>query len=211
MPFKKSFKLYLCECGAHKGNGRHRFPYRFHLAKHEGYDLHKVDRFFMKYGSSILTITKMIKIGFTVTAHFKLLEGIESIEKTLGVESRNMGSFLDDTISMLKARTKEDSELVERTSLSTQMNFSNLEALEGADLRQLESFLRSHDQERVFGNLNRIVTPDGHVKWVCIDHYKENYRRTAVRRLMEIVEALDDLFFVIGHVGDDQGSWHPLP
>jgi len=49
------------------------------------------------------------------------------------------------------------------------------EELEGADLRQLGLFLKIKDKNRVLGNLYRIVTGEGHVKF--IDHYRENYHK----------------------------------
>ncbi|KAG0368380.1 hypothetical protein BGZ54_002046 [Gamsiella multidivaricata] len=61
------------------------------------------------------------------------------------------------------------------------------EALEGADLRQLESYLKFHDQGRTLGNLYRTVTAEGHVKWVCIDHYRENYQESAVQQLRDVI------------------------
>ncbi|KAK3829256.1 MAG: hypothetical protein J3Q66DRAFT_383814 [Benniella sp.] len=196
-PFKKKFKLFfLCESGAHTQHGRHSIPHQIHLAKHEGYDLDHVDEFFEKYGPYALAIMKMLKIGIGVTgiavpalACFRLTEGIESVEKSIGTVSRNFGSFLDEAIKALGAQTKNHNDLVTKTSTSTPMEFNGLEALEGADLRQLESFLRTHDQNRDLGNLYRTVTTDGHVKWVCIDHYREDYRKEAIRRFKKVVES----------------------
>lgn len=36
--------------------------------------------------------------------------------------------------------------------------FENLAALEGADLRRLDTFLRNNDKDKVLGNLYRITT-----------------------------------------------------
>ncbi|KAF9079066.1 hypothetical protein BGX23_005177, partial [Mortierella sp. AD031] len=68
------------------------------------------------------------------------------------------------------------------------VTLEGLEALEGADLRQLDSFLKTTDEGRVFGNLYRIVTSEGHVKWVCLDHYRENYRSKAAQDLRDAVQ-----------------------
>lgn len=38
---------------------------------------------------------------------------------------------------------------------------------------------------RVLGDLNRIVTSDDHVKWVCRYHYRENYREEAAQDLQD--------------------------
>ncbi|KAG0329759.1 hypothetical protein BGZ99_000494 [Dissophora globulifera] len=75
-----------------------------------------------------------------------------------------------------------------------QAEIEKLEVLEGADLRQLESFLKITDQARSLANLYRIVTYKGHVKWVCIDHYRENYQESAARQLQEFLDAYGGKF-----------------
>ncbi|KAG0231637.1 hypothetical protein B0O80DRAFT_484960 [Mortierella sp. GBAus27b] len=64
------------------------------------------------------------------------------------------------------------------------------EALEGADLRKLQSFLRHKDESKVLGNLYRIVTDEGHVKWVCIDHFRVNYHVKSVEAFRETVRLM---------------------
>ncbi|KAF9584906.1 hypothetical protein BGW38_004749, partial [Lunasporangiospora selenospora] len=63
---------------------------------------------------------------------------------------------------------KDESQTTSTTDVDTdpsQEPVHELEALEGADLRQLSSFLKTRDEGRVLGNLYRIVTREGHVKW----------------------------------------------
>ncbi len=43
--------------------------------------------------------------------------------------------------------------------------------LQGAHLRELESYLEVIDRKNSLGNLYRTVTDDGHVRWVCLEHY----------------------------------------
>ncbi|KAG0367578.1 hypothetical protein BGZ54_003660 [Gamsiella multidivaricata] len=62
-----------------------------------------------------------------------------------------------------------------------------MEVLEGADLRQLESFLIAQDQDRALGNPYSIVTREEHVKWVHIDHYRENYHGSVMEQFLELV------------------------
>ncbi|KAF9279988.1 hypothetical protein BGZ88_012436 [Linnemannia elongata] len=64
----------------------------------------------------------------------------------------------------------------------------NLAALEGADLRRLDTFLRNNDKDKILGNLYRITTEQGHVKWVCFEHYQEKYRATALASFVQSVE-----------------------
>ncbi|KAG0245976.1 hypothetical protein BG011_002610, partial [Mortierella polycephala] len=61
------------------------------------------------------------------------------------------------------------------------------EALEGADLRQLSSYLSKADEARTLGNLYRTVTEEGHVKWVCFDHYRDGYMDSIQQRFADIV------------------------
>ncbi|KAF9111037.1 hypothetical protein BGX30_007796, partial [Mortierella sp. GBA39] len=66
--------------------------------------------------------------------------------------------------------------------------FSGLTALEGADLRRLDSFLRKKDADKILGNLYRITLETGHVKWVCLHHYRQVYRETAMTSFLQCVE-----------------------
>jgi hypothetical protein len=76
--------------------------------------------------------------------------------------------------------------------LSGQMGTNEL--LEGADIRLLETFLKNKDENRVLGNLYRTVTAEGHVKWVCINHYRENYQINAARAFRNTLDSLKGLF-----------------
>ncbi|KAF9939512.1 hypothetical protein BGZ65_010304 [Modicella reniformis] len=180
-PFAEHFRLYfLCECGAHTVPGSSRTQHEIHLAKHEGYDLDKPNEFFEKYGSYVLTLMYMIKYGIKVAglsvppmANF---DGFGTSQKRLVDESINFLQELKGTSTNSTGGDGEATRLYE------------LEVMKRADLRQLESHLKVKDEHRVLGNLYRIVTPEGHVKWVCIDHYRTKYRESASRRLREIVE-----------------------
>ncbi|KAF9194815.1 hypothetical protein BGZ50_005695 [Haplosporangium sp. Z 11] len=68
------------------------------------------------------------------------------------------------------------------------LRLKNMDALEGADLRRLETFLRNKDQDKILGNLYRIITSEGHVKWVCLRHYKSSYHEIAMKRFLQTVE-----------------------
>ncbi|KAF9296608.1 hypothetical protein BGZ91_010172, partial [Linnemannia elongata] len=77
----------------------------------------------------------------------------------------------------------------------------NLAVLEGADLRRLDNFLRNRDQEKILGNLYRITTEQGHVKWVCFEHYQKKYRATALASFIQSVETAGGTYNPhLGHV-----------
>lgn len=71
---------------------------------------------------------------------------------------------------------------------------SDLRALEEADLRRLDTFLRNKDKDKILGNLYRIVTIKGHVKWVCLQHYQASYRASAMKAFIQIVEATGGIY-----------------
>ncbi|KAI8349178.1 hypothetical protein B0O80DRAFT_171036 [Mortierella sp. GBAus27b] len=193
-PFVNHFRLYLlCECGSHTMSENSKTQHEIHFAKHEGYDLEKPNEFFERYGSYILTLMNMIKYGVTAAglvvsplSGLKIVEGIDTAQQHMDYLKKNLSPLVDNAINFLegiKGKNDQGEELAEGHT-----EFDQLEALEGADLRQLESYLKVKDQGRVLANFYRIVTSEGHVKWVCFDHYKATYRASAVQHLREIVE-----------------------
>ncbi|KAF9357292.1 hypothetical protein BGX34_009447 [Mortierella sp. NVP85] len=193
--FSDQFRLYfLCECGTHTMSEDTKTPHQVHFAKHEGYDLDKPSAFFERYGSYVLTLMNMVKYGITVAGVFvpplantKIVEGLDTAQKHLEYLRKNIAPLVDDTINFLNEIKRNNEMGNGLTKDGTE--FEQLEALEGADLRQLESYLKVKDEGRVLGNLYRIVTSEGHVKWVCFDHYRATYRETMLRQLQEIVAA----------------------
>ncbi|KAF9354672.1 hypothetical protein BGX34_010881 [Mortierella sp. NVP85] len=193
-PFSEQFQLFfLCECGEHTMNEESKTQHEIHLAKHEGYDLDKSTEFFEKYGSYVLTLMYMIKYGIAAAGLFvqplastKLLSGLDLAQEHLR-HLGNIGPLVDDTIRFLQDM-KTTTQPCDGPAAS-QTESKKVEALEGADLRQLESYLKVQDEGRVLGNLYRTITPEGHVKWVCFDHYRSNYRNSATEDSRAVVEA----------------------
>ena len=167
--FLISFDSTFCASVAHTMSKGAKTPPQIHLAKHEGSDLEKPTVFFERYGSYVLTLMHMIKYGITAAsvvvpplATSKIVDGIDAAQKHLEYLKRNIAPLIDDTIRLLgdiKSNQKMGEELSEHN-----MEFNQLEALEGADLRQLESYLKIKDKGRTLGDLYRIVTSEGHVK-----------------------------------------------
>ncbi|KAF9195140.1 hypothetical protein BGZ51_004567 [Haplosporangium sp. Z 767] len=193
-PFTHKFRLYfLCECGEHtkKVSTSSKMSHHIHLAKHTGYDLLRPTEFFEKYGPYLLTMMEMIKFGVGVTgvvvptlAQMRVLDGIEEIKNNLDFTEKTFAPLLDDSISYVKSRIGQDHPDVD---LEGGDDLTTQEALEGADLRQLASYLSKADEARTLGNLYRTVTEEGHVKWVCFDHYHDGYMNSIQRRFADIV------------------------
>ncbi|KAG0256771.1 hypothetical protein BG011_004319 [Mortierella polycephala] len=196
-PFTHKFRLYfLCECGEHTSSRK--MPHHIHLAKHSGYDLLRPTEFFEKYGPYLLTMMEMIKFGIGVTGvvvptmiQLKILDGIEEIKKEMEITRGNFAPLLDESISYVRNRIGQD---LPDADLEGETHLGAQESLEGADLRQLVSYLSKADEARTLGNLYRTVTEVGHVKWVCFDHYRDGYMSPGRGRFMGIVAANDGEF-----------------
>ncbi|KAG0050785.1 hypothetical protein BGZ83_004446 [Gryganskiella cystojenkinii] len=193
-PFTERFRLYfLCECGEHtktnsSGSGN-RIPHHIHMAKHEGYELEHATEFFQKYGPYILGMLRMLKLGVSVAgyvvpplAHLQLTDRVGRIQDDLVNIEGPLEPQVDTAIKFLERIRQDGSCSPENLSPINQA-----QALEGAELRQMARFLRGRDTAMVLGNLYRITTSEGHVKWVCFDHYRENYNEMALKAFAENV------------------------
>ncbi|KAF9154373.1 hypothetical protein BG015_001146 [Linnemannia schmuckeri] len=204
--FTKQFKLYfLCECGDHTkpADGVPTNPnlkHEIHIARHEGYDIDRPTEFFDKYGSYILTLLQMLKYGVAIAGvivpplgQLKIVDSLEDVAGGIDHVLKDIGSSIDSSIAYIEGLTGIQSQMPssDQDSSTNPATLTDPEALEGADLRQLDSFLRTKDEGRVFGNLYRTVTSEGHVKWVCLDHYREKYRAKATQDLRDAVHEID--------------------
>jgi hypothetical protein len=141
--------------------------------------------FFKRYRSYLLTMMHMVKYGFISASVVvppltpKILDGLDTTQTHQQYLRNNISSLVNSTIDFLENLKCDNESEAELSTDSTEFeNPGNLE-----DLRKLESYLRIKDQGRTLGNLYRIVTTNGHVKWVCQDHYKAYYQDSSVRLL----------------------------
>ncbi|KAF8948387.1 hypothetical protein BGZ47_005160 [Haplosporangium gracile] len=171
-----------------------------HVARHEGYDLDHPIEFFEKYGTYALTLLHMLKYGAAIAgvvvfplAQLSLGDSVDAMQKGADNLFNDMSLRVNNAIKTLQGlsaapdQSSDKDRDGERGAVSDQL--SGLKALEDADLRQLGTFLRNKDDARVFGNLYRIVASDGHVKWVCLDHCRQNYRSKTMHEIKDIVES----------------------
>ncbi|KAF8986011.1 hypothetical protein BGZ46_010428 [Entomortierella lignicola] len=191
------FRLYfLCECGTHTSpTGPHHLNH-IHIARHEGYEINRPTEFFRKYGPHILRLLQVLKFGINlasgvipalstisaidlpeqITKDLDLkvtscIQYLSAYQKTLDYKVPGMDNGGDNAI--VPSRYRPDStDSAERSSIP----LDNIIQIEGADLRLLDSFLQKKDQDRSLGNLFRTVDEQGHVKWICLDHYRSTYR-----------------------------------
>ncbi|KAF9287123.1 hypothetical protein BGZ68_002226 [Mortierella alpina] len=195
-PFANKFRLYfLCECGGHtkSTNSQSKIPHHIHIAMHEGYEIKRPSEFFQQYGAYVLTILKMLKFGITVAGvaipalpFLISADSMGQVATSVKHWQENIELGVDRAIDHIdNALTHDDGAVVQ---------MENKEALEGADLRKLDTFLKTQDGDKVLGNLYRTVTDEGHVKWVCIDHYRENYLESTAKDFQRTLDTVGGSF-----------------
>ncbi|KAF9945136.1 hypothetical protein BGZ72_001623 [Mortierella alpina] len=199
-PFTDKYRLYfLCECGEHTkaAGSNNKIPHEIHLAKHEGYEIARPTNFFQQYGPYVLTILKMLRFSVSVAsiavpavAHLINADALDYAAKGLQHLKDCIEPGMDQVISKIEKDSVDEGEPV--GNFADQMK--NKEALEGADMRKLETFLKDKDGNKVLGNLYRTVTDEGHVKWVCMNHYRENYNKTAADAFRRAIDAIGGSF-----------------
>ncbi|KAH7049602.1 hypothetical protein BKA57DRAFT_492290 [Linnemannia elongata] len=196
-PFTNKFRLYfLCECGEHtKSINSKTKIHHIHLAKHDGYEIARPSEFFQRYGPYVLMILKMLKFGISVAgvavpaiSHLVRADVVDQASTYLQQLKDNIGPGMDKVIDLMSTASVDEGAVIDEFSRDMENNI----ALEGADLRKLDTFLKDKDGNKVLGDLFRTVTDGGHVKWVCIDHYRENYQEGTAnefKRVMDLVGA----------------------
>ncbi|KAF9172254.1 hypothetical protein BGX21_004039 [Mortierella sp. AD011] len=203
------FRLYfLCECGDHSSTETDtatsydqtsarptvNIKNKVHLAKHEGYQLSRPTQFLKQYGPYILGMLQILKFCLDAAKFIAPAVGIaqDSLQKAAdSVKSASEHTLEAVNISINFLETKLGGDINLNSQGGNDIGddiFKNLAALEGADLRQLETFLRNKDKDKILGNLYRTTTPEGHVKWVCLEHFKTSYRENAMGVLLNTIE-----------------------
>ncbi|KAG0015834.1 hypothetical protein BGZ80_009611 [Entomortierella chlamydospora] len=207
--FEDRFRLYfLCECGDDSSteSGMEISPAnastqpvtniknKVHLAKHEGYQLSRPTQFLKQYGPYILGMLQILKFcldaaKIVAPAVGIAQEGLKKAADSVKTTSMHTLEAVNISINFLEERLGGDNNLdsLDGNSIGDDI-FKDLAALEGADLRQLETFLRNKDKDKILGNLYRTTTSDGHVKWVCLEHFKTSYRENAMKSLLNTIK-----------------------
>ncbi|KAF9432437.1 hypothetical protein BGZ76_010812 [Entomortierella beljakovae] len=187
--FQTKFRLhFICECGEHTKTSGGKIPH-LHLSNHEGYVVNKPTQFFKKYGSYLMTMLEMIKLGTGAAAHVvptkatfdtvpsEIIEGVDYSLK-----------YLEEGRSLLQTSGSTDGEGDVNALLA------GIEGLEGMELQQLGSYLESNNSENLLGNLYRMITKNGLVKWVCCNHYRVGYQEIHTQKLHDVVNLARGVF-----------------
>ncbi|KAF9293016.1 hypothetical protein BGZ88_005894 [Linnemannia elongata] len=199
-PFSNKFCLYfLCECGEHtkSTSSKTEISHDIHFAKHEGYEIVRPSDFFQQYGPYVLTILKMLKFGISVAgvivpavSHLVRSDAVDQATASLQQLRDNIEPGIDHVIDWMDGISVNEGEAVDEFAKLMEKK----EALEGADLRKLDTFLKDKDGNKVLGNLYRTVTDEGHVKWVCLDHYRANYQENSAMEFQRVLDFVGGSF-----------------
>ncbi|KAF9538055.1 hypothetical protein EC957_007269 [Mortierella hygrophila] len=200
--FRTKFRLhFICECGKHTETKDTKVPHHLHLANHEGYLIREPTEFFKKYGPFLLLMLELIKFGTRIAGHvvptlasLKVVELADSVKQSVKSVTAKIDYSLeciDNQLAKLQASSPGDFTNTESQAAMTQQDLANylsdVEGLEGVELRQLGSLLKTSEEESLLGNLYRMTTSDGHVKWVCYEHYRASYQEKNTQKLRDVV------------------------
>ncbi|KAG0273872.1 hypothetical protein BGZ96_004619, partial [Linnemannia gamsii] len=148
--------------------------------------------FFRKYGKYMLTLLEMIKFGVTMAgctvpalAAVSASGAFDMLKNSLDTVSE---SAVNQSIEYLQKLSSEELEGHAPARDNHTGSRTGQKSVEGADLRHLEAFIKSKDEHRELGNLYRIISQDGNVKWVCIGHYHSAYKEQDQKAFMTAVE-----------------------
>jgi len=201
------FRLhFICECGEHTRTAASRIPHHLHLAKHDGYEIQEANAFFTKYARFLTTMLEILKFGLNITGFvvpalstLNLSQTGDASTSSRDGNGKNLVEGVDRSISFLEKFKADNPTSLARVGGSDAVstpggNASMLEGLEGVDLRQLATYLKVGDSSNMLGNLYRMTTKEGHVKWVCRDHYRAGYQEANYQKLHGIVNAAGGTF-----------------
>ena len=159
-----SYRLYfICECELER-----------HFAFHKGYKIKQPRSFFRKYGPYLKNMLTVVRVALAVSSFAmpqigSLAGFIDQLppflfEKTFqeGL-SRNLNKMVNVV----------DNALNENLSPETINDPHGIDMVEGAELREIASFLQMTDNRGSFGNLYRSTNERGEVRWLCFYHYRE--------------------------------------
>ncbi|KAF9197366.1 hypothetical protein BGZ49_002222, partial [Haplosporangium sp. Z 27] len=184
---EKTYRLYfLCECD------------QLHFALHEGYIIKQPSKFFRQYGGYLKTMIAIAK-NAAVVAGFVVPQVAHLANISIPDCFTNKGNWdtfknrLDWMDQKLENFVASQQRLV-KGSQSTFKSQQSLDRLEGASLRELEGYLNKSDESKKLGNLYRVTTNEGNVKWVCLEHFDKNHNYKQAQSVKRVVESVGGTF-----------------
>ncbi|KAI8594316.1 hypothetical protein EDD21DRAFT_449466, partial [Dissophora ornata] len=126
-----------------------------------------------------MLMLRMIKLGTGIAGHvvpalanLKVVNAIDFAESSVNSVTSKIIQGVDYSLAYLEESRR----------------------LEGVELRQLGSYLEANNSDKLLGNLYRMTTKDGHVKWVCRHHYRAGYQEAQTQKLRDVVKLAGGVF-----------------
>ncbi|KAG0311070.1 hypothetical protein BGZ99_010405 [Dissophora globulifera] len=188
---RTKFRLhFICECDEHTKPAKStkaltsEISHELHLAMHEGYVVRKPTEFFKKYGPFLMVMLEVLKHGTVFACN--VVPGASTLRSVTSQGIDYSLKYLEEIRTQIRQSDGVDVDSDAETLQHDLTRYlAGAKGLEGADLRQLGSYLTSSDN--LMGNLYRMTTQDGHVKWVCHDHYRTGYQEEDAQNLRDVV------------------------
>ncbi|CAF1968721.1 unnamed protein product [Rotaria magnacalcarata] len=186
------YKLYfLCECS--------RDPKEMHVAPHEGYSIKKARDFVVKYAPYLRITIQIAQVLLSVGG--LVIPQLGNAAKFINnaVPSRFQDpQYYEDIQQQLEMvdnlLNKVDNQQYRAGASVVGRHQSRGTALQGAELREIQTYLERVDDKRSLGNLYRKVTADGHVRWVCLQHYDNISYNNEMSKYIKEFEAMGGKF-----------------
>ncbi|CAF4927272.1 unnamed protein product, partial [Rotaria socialis] len=186
------YKLYfLCECSQD--------PKEMHVAPHEGYSIKRPRDFILRYGPYLKTTLAIAQAllsigGFAIPQLGNVSKAINDVlppqlnNSQFYTDAEQKLQMVDDLLN------KVDNQQYRAGASVVDRHQSRGTALQGAELREIQTYLERVDDKRSLGNLYRIVTADGHVRWVCHKHYDAISCNNEMSKYINAFEAMGGKF-----------------
>ncbi|CAF2046185.1 unnamed protein product [Rotaria magnacalcarata] len=190
--FQTHYKLhFLCEC-SHD-------PKQMHVAPHEGYSIKKARDFIVKYAPYLRTTLQIVQVllsagGLAIPQLGSAAKVIDSVVPSKFKDTKYFEDMKQQLEMVDHLLNKVENQRNHAGASVTDGQKSKGTPLQGAELREIQTYLELVDDKRTLGNLYRIVTDDGHVRWVCLEHYDEISYNTEMSKYINEFEATGGKF-----------------
>jgi len=183
--FLNKFRLYfLCECGEHTRTTSSKVAHHIHFAKHEGYEVICPKELFHRFRSNILSTLNVLKIGISEAG--VTMPALTHLIRPGVIDTSTVSP---DKLEMMERMMNQIIGHIEITSTDENDN----DTAGGVNLTELEPFLKNN-RRVALGNLYRTVNSNGHIRWICIDHYREMHQEKATKAIRDTVVSLEGSF-----------------
>ncbi|CAF1031891.1 unnamed protein product [Adineta steineri] len=195
----KEENLLATNASVNKTNNSIDEPDKMHVAPHNGYSIKNTREFIIRYGPYLRTTLKITQVLLKLESF--VIPQLDSVSDPVDTDIDTMLPILDKQKEMEqqlnlvgKLLDRVDHRWAQPKSTIFGQHKSRGVPLQGADLRDVETYLSVVDNKHSLGNLYRTVTVDGHVHWVCREHYDDISFNNAMFKYIDQLEAMGGEF-----------------